>query len=163
MAMRTPYHDDDPFYGTETMDISLPSRDELKALAKRLRAAMQDAGTPMTHTAALEAIAKQWGFRDWNTLSAKATDAPQLRWQIGQAVTGHYLGHAFTGKVKAAKLASAGFWHLTLVFDTPVDVVASAHFSNFRRQVNCVVNSQGISLQATSDGQPHVVLRPNAM
>ena len=74
-------------------------------------------------------------------------------------VTGRYLGHPFTGSVKAARQAASGFWSLTLRFDAAIDVVASAHFSAFRRQVSATVNAQGVSPQKTSDGQPHMVLR----
>ncbi|SEQ65213.1 glyoxalase superfamily protein [Thalassovita taeanensis] len=141
------------------MDTSLPSREALKAHAKRLRNSMDAAGTPISHALALEAVAQQWGYRDWNTLSARAEAAPAIRWQIGQAVQGHYLGQGFTGRIKAAHQSGGGYWRLTLVFDTPVDVVTSPLFSSFRKQINCTVNSQGVTVAATSDGQPHVVLR----
>lgn len=137
----------------------LPTRDALKMQAKRLRQTMAEAGQQLSHSAALEAVARQWGYRDWNTLSAVAPEhTPTQNWQVGQRVKGFYLGHAFTGHIKSAGKAGVGFWRLTLVFDEPVDVVASAQMSNFRRQVNCTVNGQGITLDRTSDGQPHVVL-----
>lgn len=137
------------------MDISLPSRDALKAQAKRMRAALTDAGTPITHAAALEAVAAQWGFRDWNTAQAAAGDAPRRRFQIGEEVHGRYLGQNFTGQIKAS--AEMGHnWRLTIVFDEAVDVVTSVHFSNFRKQVNCTVNSQGVSAATTSDGEPQM-------
>ena len=49
-----------------------PSIDELKAQARRLRQAMAERGDDMSHSTALELIAKQHGLRDWNTLSALA-------------------------------------------------------------------------------------------
>jgi hypothetical protein len=146
------------------MEQTIPTRDVLKTQAKRLRATMTDAGTPITHATALEAVAKQWGYRDWNTLSASAPDTlPQPRWQIAQRVQGNYLGQAFAGHIKAVAQTGADYWQLTLVFDQPIDVVAFDSFSNYRRQVNCVVNSQGVTVQRTSDGQPHVVVRPLAV
>jgi len=49
-------------------------------------------------------------------------------------------------------------WSLTLRFDTAIDVVTSPLFSNMRRQINAVVDAQGVSPRKTSDGQPHLVL-----
>lgn len=137
------------------MDVSLPSREALKAQAKRMRAALADAGTAISHSAALEAVAAQYGYRDWNTAFAAARDAPRLRFQIGDTVRGRYLGQPFSGRIKAAGEAGDN-WRLTLVFDEAVDVVTSAHFSNFRKQVNCTVNGQGVSPAATSDGEPQM-------
>jgi hypothetical protein len=137
----------------------IPSRDVLKAQAKRLRADMDAQGTQMTHASALETVAHQWGMRDWNTLAAKA-DVEAVNWQVGSRATGRYLGHPFTGMIKAARLAASGFWTLTVRFDAPVDVVESEHFSALRQQVNTTVNAQGESPQKTSDGQPHMVIGP---
>lgn len=136
----------------------LPTRDVLKAQAKRLRADMAGRGQTISHSEALETVAHQWGARDWNTLSASLGNA-HPGWSPGQRVTGHYLGHPFEGHIKAARQSSSGFWSLTLRFDAPIDVVTSEHFSSFRRQVNTTINADGHSPQKTSDGQPHVVLR----
>lgn len=135
---------------------SVPPIDTLKSQAKRLRAAMSDKTAPITHAMALEAVARQWGFRDWNTLSAKAQTNVPLTWHVGQRVAGHYLGHAFTGHLKAVRAASGGFWYLTVVFDTAVDVVQSDAFSSYRRQVNVVVNEDGATTQRLSDGTHHM-------
>ncbi|MBB3995374.1 hypothetical protein GGR95_003029 [Sulfitobacter undariae] len=135
----------------------IPSREDLKAQAKRLRMEMSAKGTDMTHAAALETLAHQWGMRDWNTLAAKA-DQQTVQWHPGQRVSGRYLGHKFMGMIKAASLATSGHWSLTVRFDDPVDVVTSELFSSLRRQVNTTVTPQGISPQKTSDGQPHMVL-----
>lgn len=140
------------------MDIPLPSRAALKAQAKRLRAALNDAGTPCTHAQALEAIAHQWGARDWNTLCARARDTAQQGYRPGQRVTGRYLGHRFAGMVKSARLMPAGHHALTLRFDDAIDVVTSRHFSAWRKQVNCVVDRTGRTLRVTSNGQPQLVI-----
>ena len=136
----------------------LPTRDVLKAQAKRLRADLAERGQTISHSEALETVAHQWGARDWNTLSAQLGNA-HPGWSPGQRVSGQYLGHPFKGYIKAARQAASGFWSLTLRFDEAIDVVASEHFSSFRRQVNTTVNADGHSPQKTSDGQPHVVLR----
>ncbi|MFB9150214.1 glyoxalase superfamily protein [Roseovarius ramblicola] len=137
---------------------TLPNRGALKDHARRLRATLADQGTALSHSAALETISRQWGFRDWNTLSAALCNAPAPRWQVGQAVSGRYLGHGFTGRIKAVREATGSHRHLTIVFDRPVDVVRSDWFSSYRRQINCIVNDAGHTLAKTSDGQPHVVL-----
>ena len=131
---------------TQTHPTAAPSADVLKSQAKRLRADL-----------ALEMVAHQWGARDWNTLSAQAA-APAQGWTPRARVQGRYLGHPFTGVVKAARLSGSGMWSLTLRFDTAIDVVTSPLFSNMRRQINAVVDAQGISPRKTSDGQPHLVL-----
>ncbi|NNK15458.1 MAG: hypothetical protein HKP51_00985 [Sulfitobacter sp.] len=136
----------------------IPSRDVLKAQAKRLRGDLAERGQTISHAQALETIAHQWGARDWNTLAALATTAHPGGYAPGQRVSGRYLGHAFDGEVKAARQSANGYWSLTLRFDAPIDVVASTLFSSFRRQVNVTVTSKGVSPQKTSDGQPHLVL-----
>lgn len=140
------------------MDIPLPSRAALKAQAKRLRAMLNDAETPCTHAQALEAVAHQWGARDWNTLSARAQDTSQHGYHPGQRVSGRYLGHRFAGVVKSARLMPGGRHGLTLRFDDAVDVVTSPHFSAWRKQVNCVVDHSGRTSRVTSNGQPHVII-----
>lgn len=135
----------------------IPSRDVLKSQAKRLRSDLAARGQTISHAQALETIAHQWGARDWNTLSAQ-THTAHPGWTPGQRVAGQYLGHAFTGFVKASRQAANGYWSLTLRFDEAIDVVTSAHFSAFRRQVNTTVNADGVSPQKTSDGKPHMVL-----
>jgi len=138
---------------------TIPPLDVLKAQAKRLRADMASRGQTISHAAALETVAHQWGARDWNTLAAQAANR-HPGWAPGQRVRGHYLGHPFTGKIKAARQSASGFWSLTLRFDEAIDVVTSDMFSAFRRQVNTTVNADGRSPQKTSDGQPHMVLHP---
>jgi len=137
----------------------IPSRDVLKAQAKRLRTDMRDKGTEISHASALETVAHQWGMRDWNTLAAKA-DVSAVQWTPGQRASGRYLGHPFEGVIKAARLSSSGVWSLTVRFDEPVDVVESQHFTSLRRQVNATINAQGESPQKTSNGQPHMVIGP---
>ena len=137
---------------------NLPTRNALKAQARRLRETLGAQGTTLTHSATLEAIARQWGYRDWNTLSATAEDRTGPLWQVGQKVAGRYLGHDFTARLKSVREAAGGYWHLTLVFDTPIGVVASDRFSAMRRQVSATVTAEGVTHEKTSDGQPHLVL-----
>ena len=52
---------------------------DAKAMAASLRDAVKDRELPLSHSDALEIVARQFGFADWNTLSAKirAEDAPR--------------------------------------------------------------------------------------
>lgn len=139
--------------------IALPDTGALKAQARRLRSTLADQGTPLTHAAALETVARQWGYRDWNTLNAVAqTEPPTPIWQIAQRVSGQYLGHAFTGRIKAVSPRGPNHTRLTITFDTPVDVVSSVHFSSLRKQISATVNAQGRTIEKTSDGNPHLIL-----
>ncbi len=141
------------------MTLSLPSRDALKAQAKRLRADLAAQDKTVSHAQALEMVAHQWGARDWNTLSAQlGTNRPTQGWHPGQRVSGWYLGHAFDGVIKTASQRAAGFWNVTVRFDAPVDVVASEKFSALRQQVSATLRADGRSPQKTSDGTPHMVL-----
>jgi len=125
-----------------------------KDQAKTLRRELSAAGNPITHSAALELVAKQNGARDWNTLAATAyTPAPV----VGGPVTGRYMGHAFTGIVKS--LAQVGTAHrISIQLDDPIDVVAFDSFSALRSRITATINAQGISQGHTSDGVPHLVV-----
>ncbi|MEO0389353.1 MAG: glyoxalase superfamily protein [Pseudomonadota bacterium] len=140
--------------------MTLPDPYALKAQAKRLRADMAQRGTPLSHAQALETIAHQWGARDWNTLVAAALEPDPPRFSVfspHQRVQGTYLGHPFTGQIKAARANNNGTWSITLRFDEAIDVIASPAFSNLRQQVSCVVDASGRSLRQNSDG-PQVIL-----
>lgn len=143
------------------MSALYPSIDELKAQARRLRQAMSEHGDAISHSMALELIAKQYGLRDWNTLSALATqipNEPELPLTIGTAVSGRYLNQAFTGKILTIAGRSGGLYELTIHFDKPVDVVTFESFSAFRQRITALVDSHGISPRKTSNGIPQLVL-----
>ncbi|KAA1177957.1 hypothetical protein FP026_22405 [Rhizobium tropici] len=143
------------------MTTTYPSIDELKAQARRLRQAMAERGDDMSHSMALELVAKQHGLRDWNTLSALATksnDGPDAPFDVGSAVRGRYLNQPFTGKVLAMSAKSGGLYRITIHFDEPVDVVEFESFSAFRQRINAQVDADGISPRKTSNGVPHLVL-----
>lgn len=153
---------------TSLPPFSLPG---LKAQAKRLRAGLQAAGTPVSHAQALELLAHQHGARDWNTLQARAAGttpaipdpAPATRpdappFTLGDAVSGTYLGQQFTGQVRALSPLGAGHYRITLHFDAPVDVVASESFSSFRQRIHATIDATGTSPQKTSNGLPQLTL-----
>jgi hypothetical protein len=138
----------------------LPSLDELKTQAKRLRASLEQDGDFITHSESLELIAHQYGFRDWNTIHAAIGNRPpRPRLQVGARVAGRYLGQSFKAEVIGVETLSPGRMRVTLDFDDPVDVVAFESFSAFRRRVSCVVGGDGRTVERTSNGRPQLELR----
>ena len=144
------------------MSMATLTIDELKSQARRLRDAMAGGGTPVTHSAALELVAKSHGVRDWNTMSALAArsdNAEPAPVAVGAVVSGEYLGQRFRGKVLAlSRLSQSNYYSITLHFDAPVDVVTFDSFSAFRQRVTATIDGKGVSPRHTSNGRPHLVL-----
>ena len=144
----------------QTARPNFPSIPDLKAQAKRLRSELSSPDNPMTHSRSLEILSHQLGFKDWNTLHAladKTLNFPRLI--AGQNVNGIYLGQPFKAVVKSAEAyGTHGFQCVSLHLDEPVDVVSFESFSAFRRRVSAVVNSEGKTIEVTSDGEPQLSL-----
>ncbi len=142
------------------MTDQIPTIEILKDQARRLRKSLVDSGRTMGHSQALEAVAHQHGFKDWNTIHAKATNAaPLAPVYVGEAVSGRYLGQPFTGRVLGIQVLPArDRFRVTLHFDKPVDVVTFDSFSSYRQRIHGVINSAGTTQQKTSDGIPHLQL-----
>ncbi|WP_417468643.1 glyoxalase superfamily protein [Maricaulis sp.] len=138
---------------------TLPALEVLKAQAKRLRQSLTAEGNFITHSEALELLAHQHGFRDWNTLHAAAGNRPAAPLTLGARISGLYLGQPFTGEIIAlASLNHGSHYRLTIDFDEPVDVVTFDSFSAFRKRVNCTVAADGKSPALTGDGKPQMVI-----
>jgi Glyoxalase superfamily protein len=64
-----------------------------KAMAKSLRQALAERRVDISHSDSLECVARQFGWRDWNTLAAQL-DRPTLRmpedWNIGGSRSDDY-------------------------------------------------------------------------
>jgi len=139
---------------------ALPPVDELKAQAKRLRQELDTPNAPLSHSRALELLARQYGFRDWNTLSAAAERVQrghnQAPLKIGDMVAGTYLGQPFTGEVLGVHRKGDGHVRLTLHFDKPVDVVTFESFSAFRQRVSCTLDDDLTAPAKLSNGTPHM-------
>lgn len=139
----------------------LPALEALKDQARRLRNRLFQEGETIPHSRALELIAAQYGFRDWNTLHARVGNRPPLNpWMLGARVSGTYLGQPFTAEIIAVEAVQnrPGTYRMTMKFDTPVDVVSFESFSAFRHRVSCTIDETGRSPSKTSDGRPHVEL-----
>ena len=143
------------------MSIELPTLQALKDQAKRLRKSLSETGPTIGHSKALEAIAHQYGFKDWNTLFARvASNTPTTPVHVGERVSGSYLGQAFTGRVIAVQILPANDrFRVTLHFEEPVDVVTFDSFSNFRQRVHGVIDGTGVSPKRTSNGRPHLEIQ----
>ena len=142
------------------MNGSLPSLETLKDQARRLRAGLDANGMPIAHSKSLELLARQYGYKDWNTLHAAAGNRPPAAPVTpGERVRGSYLGQRFEAEViGVARLAAPGRFRITLHFDQPVDVVTFDSFSAFRQRVSCTVDRTGKTAEKTSDGRPHLKL-----
>jgi len=133
----------------------LPTLAAAKAMARALRAG--PGGQGLSHSAALERVARAHGFADWNGCRAAiAGIAPAP----GDRVAGRYLGQWFRGRIRRAQAEGQGWTRITVDFDHPVDVVRFAAFSNLRRRVSASIGPAGHSRERTSDGQPQLVLCP---
>ncbi len=147
-----------------TLTSPLDVVDTYKQQAKRLREALSAQGNKITHGEALEMVARQNGFRDWNTLSAAASKLPARRnappdLSVGMIVSGRYLNQPFVGEILSVTALSDGeHFRLSIHFAEPVDVVTFDSFSAFRQRINATVNRHGASPQRTSNGLPHLVL-----
>ena len=138
----------------------LPSLEDLKAQARRLRATLAADGTPVGHGRALELLAHQHGYKDWNTLHAAIGNRPPpAPVAVGARVAGRYLSQPFAGEVIGVQaLATPDRFRVTLRFDAPVDVVTFDSFSAYRRRVTCTIDRAGRTAEKTSDGRPHMEL-----
>ncbi|MBB4664322.1 catechol 2,3-dioxygenase-like lactoylglutathione lyase family enzyme [Conexibacter arvalis] len=60
----------------ETVELMNLTLDDAKAAARTLRRRLAEAGTSISHGLALETVAQQIGFKDWNTASARLSAEP---------------------------------------------------------------------------------------
>lgn len=138
---------------------NIPTIDQAKAQAKALRAELTAQGREISHSAALELVAKAHGFHDWNTFHARAGNRPQPPVQVGDITAGRYLGQAFLAEVIGLTALSEERYEVELQLAEAVDVVTFDSFSNYRSRIRKVVDVSGKSFDRTSDGVPHLVLR----
>lgn len=138
--------------------ISVPTVTAAKAQAKRLRASLQADGTAISHAKALELVAAQHGYRDWNTLHAAISRAGTVLPGLGDEVEGRYLGHAFKATVVGAEASRPGWTRLSFDLERPVNVSKFASFSVLRKRIAGTLGPDGRTREHTSDGVPHISL-----
>ncbi|MCX2723725.1 glyoxalase superfamily protein [Roseibium salinum] len=140
--------------------MTLPGVAELKAQARRLRAALAASGQTLSHSQSLELLSAQYGFRDWNTACAAASSIPAPSFAVGSRVCGHYMQKTFAGEIIGlSKLGRSGHIRVTVQFDQPVDVVSFDSFSAHRSRVTSVIREDGLSVSKTSNGEPHLKMK----
>ena len=82
-----------------------------------------------------------------------------MPFHVGQRVAGTYLGKAFAGEIIGLNsLADKTRFCLTQRFDDAVDVIEFDSMSNFRKQVQAMVDRTGRTAETTSNGLPHLAL-----
>lgn len=133
------------------------TREQAKLRARAIRDEYALRGTAISHSQALEKVAAELGYRDWNTASARLSNLPEVPLQVGDRVAGSYLKQPFAGRVLGVReVYGGGSYEVTLQFDTPVDVVTFDSFSAFRSRVTATIGADGVSAARTSDGRPHL-------
>ena len=143
-----------------SFSLDTPSAQTLKSEAKALRDQRAKAGENLTHGAALEAVARAHGFRDWNTARASLPERIAVPFQLGMRVTGHYLSRPFNGVLIAvAVLSDLQHYEITVKFDEPVNVTPTFMFAAMRQRVTATVDINGNSGARTSNGVPQMQLR----
>ncbi|MEM1151971.1 MAG: glyoxalase superfamily protein [Pseudomonadota bacterium] len=138
------------------MTQNVPTLAEAKMQAKALRNRLAAKGIPLGHSQALERIAQDHGFHDWNAFRASIEIHRPDSWFVGKRVTGRYLAQPFAATVVFSEQLRPGSYRVVLNLDEAVDVVRFESFSNLRKQLRVVVGPHGHSKERTSDGKPHV-------
>lgn len=136
----------------------LPTLESAKAHAKRLRTSLNRTGTEISHSKALELVAEQHGYRDWNTLHAAIGNTrPGPPVSVGQTVTGTYLGKRFRADILGVRsMGQQELFRITLRFEEPVNVSAFDSFEVLRRQVSANIGRDGVTAEKTSNGLPQM-------
>lgn len=138
-----------------SFSLDTPSAASLKSEARLLRQDRATAGAPITQGAALEEVARKHGYRDWNTAVAALPERFVTPVQVGQRVTGTYMGKPFIGLVIGMQLTPPHF-QVTVKFDHPVNVSKFASMVHNRQRVTTTIDVRGVSLSHTSDREPHM-------
>ncbi len=142
-----------------SFSLDTPSAQTLKSEAKSLREQRVKAGTPMTHSEALEHVARVHGYRDWNTARAVLPDRIAVPFQVGMRVKGYYLEQPFTGLLIGVQLAhNMQAYTVTIQFDEPVNVTPNFMFAAYRQRVVSTIDIKGISPALRGNGEPQMRL-----
>jgi len=142
-----------------TFSLDTLSAQTLKSEARALREDRARSGQPITHSAALEEVARTHGYRDWNTARADLPDRVAVPFQVGMRVKGFYLEQPFRGMLIGVQLA-LDMRHYTVIvqFDEPVNVTPDFMFAAHRQRVTATVDIRGISPALRGNGQPQMRL-----
>ncbi|ODT75805.1 MAG: hypothetical protein ABS76_33080 [Pelagibacterium sp. SCN 64-44] len=142
-----------------SFSLDTTSAQTLKSEAKALREERARIGQPLTHSAALEEVARSYGYRDWNTARAALPDRVAVPFQVGMRVKGFYLEQPFKGMLIGVQLAaSMQTSTVTVMFDEPVNVTPNFMFAAYRQRVTATVDMRGISPALRGNGEPQMRL-----
>jgi hypothetical protein len=143
-----------------SFSLDTPSIQTLKTEARDLRETRALAGEALSHSAALEQIARSHGYRDWNTASASLPTSTVAPFQVGSKVVGTYLDQPFAGVLMGVQmLGDMQHFRLTIQFDAPVNVTPDFMFANNRHRVVSTVDSHGVSSALRGNGNPQMVVK----
>ena len=134
--------------------------EDLKAQAKRLRSALAATGQTLTHSQSLEALARQRGYRDWNTLhAAMGNQPPAPPVALGDEVSGTYLGRPIRGEIIGVRALGDGRFRIKLDLAEPVNVSAFEAMDVWRKRLNASIRPTGETVEKTSNGEPQLRLQ----
>jgi hypothetical protein len=143
-----------------SFSLDIQSVQTLKSEAKALREQRSAQGENLSHGAALEAVAKSHGFRDWNTARAALPDRVAVPFQVGQRVHGTYLEQPFKGVLLAVQLLGDGqHFKITVNFDEAVNVTPTFMFAALRQRVVATIDLHGVSPAMRGNGKPQMIVR----
>jgi len=95
-----------------------------------------------------------------HTIFAACGNAPPgPPWQVGQIVTGAYLGKPVRGTIKSVReWADGRMFRITLDLDEPVNVSAFESFDVTRRRLSATVSRNGETAEKITGGTPQLKL-----
>ena len=130
--------------------------EDMKAEARAMRA--EDAA--LTHSAALETVAKRHGYRDWNAAAGTAQPGQKpLRFRRGQAVAGEYLGRPFTGRIiDVEPREDPGWVRVGVDLDAPLRVSDIEGLNATRKRLRGNLGPNGETAERISTGAPQLKL-----
>lgn len=141
-----------------------------KNRAKRLRKYLSEKGHPISHSESLEAIAQAEGYRDWNTYialfklaSQELPDALEMGqhfpMHVGDRIQGTYRGVRFVGTLLGLEeTITSGVWRAKMHFDNPVELPSPKGINLTRQRVQCMLNSDGVSVNLKGSTDGHISL-----
>lgn len=143
-----------------SFSLDTPSAQTLKSEAKELRQRRAALGETLSHSAALEQVARTHGYRDWNTARAALPERVAVPFQVGQKVAGLYLDQPFAGMLIGVQLlGNMQSYTVTIQFDEPINVTPTFMFAALRHRVVSTVDIHGVSLAMRGNGNPQMVMK----
>ncbi len=122
-----------------------------KLMAKSLRASLAAQGIETSHSACLEMVARQWGYPDWNTLSASLqpsdpAQSPNLviptGWQIsGTQAQDYRIGVSPDEPGSPARIISTKPSESPAAFATLMQSIEAAHYVSNRVMLEAEIRS----------------------